>query len=98
MKLKLNASVKNVLTGNDFKTVDGAVNTLRGFVVDAISHVDSGDTPEEKVRLHEIIELIMSTKEASVTVSAEDVVLIKKCVGVFYGPLAVRPLYQLLDT
>lgn len=91
-KFNLNQPIPN-LEGEPLKQGD-KVLTHGAVIRNALMQPVEGDTGSQKLRKFEV-GLKCATDESEL--SAEDITLIKKCVGDMYAPLVVGRVFNLLD-
>lgn len=98
MKVKVNQKLV-ALNGNVLKDNDGQGNvidaTLKTAIVNGLLAPVQKESGVDKVKKYELALRIYKNDE--VELSAEDIVLIKKCVGENFAPIVVGQVWELLE-
>jgi hypothetical protein len=99
MKINVDQAIRN-LEGELFKESDGTtIMTLKKILVRALvlQHAsDEKQTGDEKFTLYQLASKITNT-EGELTVSPEEIVILKKRVGLMYATVMVGPVYEILN-
>lgn len=101
MKVDFSQQLKN-LTGEVIKDSlepNAKLLTLKSVCQTALLGIYPNDTAdgEEKSRRWLLAMSLESAKELDLDLKPEDVALMKKLIGLAYGPLVVGPSYQMLN-
>jgi len=101
MRVDVNQTLK-ALNGEVLKDNDGKGNvvdaTLKTAIVNGLlAPVQQGKNESglDKVKKYELATRVYKNDEVELT--AEDIVLIKKCVGENFAPIVVGQVYEMLD-
>jgi hypothetical protein len=101
MKINVNESFKKIDGSELSVPVDGKMKvlTVKDVCVNALLAENEGIpvTAEEKMSRFVLGELIFKAEE-EIELKLEDAVLLKKLVGVGYGPLIVGQFFRLLES
>jgi hypothetical protein len=99
MKINVDQQIKN-LEGELFKESDGTTDlTLKKVLVRALvlQHPsDDKQTGDEKFALYQLASKITNT-EGEIDVKPEDIIILKKRVGIMYATAMVGPVYEILN-
>jgi hypothetical protein len=99
MKINVDQAIIN-LEGERFKESDGVTDmTLKKILVRALvlQHAsDDKQTGDEKFTLYQLASKITNC-EGEMALSPEDIVILKKRVGLMYATAMVGPVYEILN-
>ncbi|KKL09636.1 hypothetical protein LCGC14_2563890 [marine sediment metagenome] len=85
--------------GKHTKRVQRKVMTLGGAAVNALLAAVRGEviSGEEKLDRYELAKRIYEAKKSEIEVTVEQIVLIKKCINIVYGPLVYGQCCHMLE-
>jgi hypothetical protein len=95
MKIKINEKLKGV-DGKDIITGTNAAMTLKDVCISSILSPIQDDDEKKKFEKYEIYKLLRDAK-IEVTLTAEQIAVVKKAVGKFQPPLVMGQCFELLE-
>ena len=96
MKVKINETLKGIDGVKDLLNSETRQSlTLRDVIISSLLPPVENDKQEEKWSKYEIFKKVRDAK-TEVDLKAEEVVLIKKCIGKFQPPLILGQAFELI--
>lgn len=99
MKIDLKQEIKNH-RGKSMPNEDGPITTLELIAYSALSNLAASEANlgrDERLKRGRLAQRIVAAEDGKIDLKAEEIALLKQCIGQFYGPWVVATTEDMLE-